>query len=340
MVTCAALADSTHPHDALFKKTFSEVEHAAAQFRAVLPPQLVALTNFSTLALCPGSYVDEELVGSESDLLFSAQVGNQDALFYILYEHQSSPDRLMPLRLLRYVVRILERHVQGKSPAEALPLPLVIPVVLHHSETGWTFARRLEDLFDAGLLSQAGVLELVPRLGFVLDDLSHLTDEQLENRALGLMPALTLWALRDSRSRDRLVRSIGHWANAMAELLRAPNGREALRTIFRYITLVADDSIASTLADAIPEAKPEVKEALMTLAEKWMAEGEARGEAKGEARGEARGEAKALRKLLMLKFGELPQTTLARIEAATPGELDRWLERVLTAATLEAVLEG
>jgi Putative transposase, YhgA-like len=222
VLMCPALADSTHPHDALFKKTFSEVEHAAAEFRAVLPAQLVALTNFSTLALCPGSYVDEALAGSESDLLFSAQVNNQAALFYILFEHQSSPDRLMPLRLLRYVVRILERHVQGKSAAEALPLPLVIPVVLHHSETGWSFTRRLEELFDSELLSRADVCELVPRLSFVLDDLSHLTDEQLESRALGLMPALTLWALRDSRSPERLARSFGHWASAMADLCGRP----------------------------------------------------------------------------------------------------------------------
>jgi len=47
------VADSNHPHDALFKKTFSEVEHAAAGFRAVLPAQLVALTDFATGALCP-----------------------------------------------------------------------------------------------------------------------------------------------------------------------------------------------------------------------------------------------------------------------------------------------
>jgi hypothetical protein len=117
----------------------------------------------------------------------------------------------------------------------------------------------------------------------------------------------------------------------MADLLRAPSGGEALRILFRYISLVADDSIASTLVDAIPEAKPEVKDALMTLAEKWLAEGEAKGEAKGKA--------EALQKLLTLKFGELPQPALARLDAASPGDLDRWLERVLTTATLEAVLE-
>lgn len=336
MLSCAALADSHQPHDALFRKTFSEVEHAAAEFRAVLPPQLVALTDFSTLTLCPGSFVDEVLAASQSDLLFSAKVASKPALFYILFEHQSTADKLMPLRLLRYVVRILERHTEGKAAADVLPLPLVIPVVLHHSEAGWNVARNLEELFDASLLDHADVARLVPRLGFVLDDISHLSDHELERRALGLVPALTLWALRDARSNERLVPAFARWASAMALLLRAPNGPEALRTLFRYITLVADDSIATALAHAIPAATPDVKEAFMTLAEKWLAEGRADGEAKGKLEGKA----EALRKLLTLKFGELPDSALTRLGTATLTDLDRWLERVLAANQLEDVLDS
>src|SRR6187399_1970474 len=104
------MADTKQPHDALFKKTFSVVEHAAAELRAVLPAALVARTDFSTLALCPGSYIDENLAGSQSDLLFSVKVDGKPSLIYVLFEHQSSPDKLMPLRLLGYIVRILVRH--------------------------------------------------------------------------------------------------------------------------------------------------------------------------------------------------------------------------------------
>jgi Putative transposase, YhgA-like len=85
--------------------------------------------------------------------------------------------------------RILERHVEGKTANDALPLPVVIPVVLHHSDAQWAVARRLEGLFDQNLLAQAGIQDLVPRLSFVLDDLSGLPDKQLEARALGLVPA-------------------------------------------------------------------------------------------------------------------------------------------------------
>jgi predicted transposase/invertase (TIGR01784 family) len=350
------LTEPKQPHDALFKKTFSQVEHAAAEFRAVLPAQLVARTNFSTLTLCPGSYVDEVLSGSQSDLLFSVQVSQKPALLYVLFEHQSSPDKMMPLRLLRYIIRILERHVaEAETVGEALPLPVVVPVVLHHGEAGWSAATQLEDLFDSQLVEEAGLSKLIPRLTFVLDDLNQLSDDELERRAVGLVP-LTLWALRDARNRERLERSVGRWVGALAELFRAPNGREAFGTIFRYIALVADDSAATLLTQAFDAGEPEVKEALMTLAEKWKAEGEAKGKAEGEAKGKAEGEAKGkaegeakgkaegkaetLRKLLTLKFGELSEAAASRIASASEAELDRWVERVLSADTLNAVIGG
>jgi hypothetical protein len=74
----------------------------------------------------------------------------------------------------------------------------------------------------------------------------------------------------------------------------------------------------------------------MTLAEKWMAEGKARGEAEGEVRGKA----EAVRKVLTVKFGELSHTTHRRIDAASSDNVDRWLERVLPAATIDAVLDA
>ena len=59
------------------------------------------------------------------------------------------------------------------------------------------------------------------------------------------------------------------------------------------------------------------------------------GEAKGEARGEARGEAKLLLRQLRRRFGALPESTEARILAASADQLDAWGEAVLSARTLE-----
>ena len=81
---------------------------------------------------------------------------------------------------------------------------------------------------------------------------------------------------------------------------------------------------------------------MTTIAEKWEAEGEARGRAQGKAEGKAegraQGKAETLRKLLTLRFGELSEASELRIASASEEELDRWVERVLTADTLNAVI--
>src|SRR4051812_23801082 len=95
-------------HDAAFKAIFSDPQHAAGALRTALPAALAARIDWATLALEPGSFVDELLQDRHTDLLFSANLGGRRALLYLLYEHQSKPHPLMPFRLLVYTVKITE----------------------------------------------------------------------------------------------------------------------------------------------------------------------------------------------------------------------------------------
>jgi hypothetical protein len=51
--------------------------------------------------------------------------------------------------------------------------------------------------------------------------------------------------------------------------------------------------------------------------------------------GEQRGEAKALLRQLQVKFGPMTPDIESRVKGAEPAQLDLWLTRILTAATLE-----
>ncbi|MCC6897881.1 MAG: DUF4351 domain-containing protein [Polyangiaceae bacterium] len=59
--------------------------------------------------------------------------------------------------------------------------------------------------------------------------------------------------------------------------------------------------------------------------------------AEGEAKGKAEGKAEVLIRLLHLKFGPVPAAAAERVRSAPVSDLDRWVERVLTAASLDAV---
>ena len=56
------------------------------------------------------------------------------------------------------------------------------------------------------------------------------------------------------------------------------------------------------------------------------------------AEGRIEGEVRLLRKQLVRRFGPLPDWAERRLTDAEPAQLERWGERVLEAATLEAVL--
>ena len=135
----------TSPHDALVKSAFSQIEHATGLLRQVLSPELAARVDFTTLALCPGSFVDEALRERHTDLLFAAKIAGHEARIYLLFEHKSQVEALLPLQLLRYLLRAWEawlvEHPQAKR------IPVIVPVVLHHSKSGWTAATSFESPF-------------------------------------------------------------------------------------------------------------------------------------------------------------------------------------------------
>ena len=58
----------------------------------------------------------------------------------------------------------------------------------------------------------------------------------------------------------------------------------------------------------------------------------------GVEQGMQQGEAAALKKLINLKFGELPHWAEEKIQSAGVPELEIWLEAILTSDTLESLL--
>jgi predicted transposase/invertase (TIGR01784 family) len=139
----AANADlATHPNDAFFKSVFSEPAHAVAFFQNHLPAAIATRIDWATLELVPTSFVKSTLRQVHSDLIFSVRVGERETLLYLLFEHQSTVDPAMPLRLLGYLSEILIQH----HHEHGLPLPPVIPFVFHQGPETWQVSTAFESL--------------------------------------------------------------------------------------------------------------------------------------------------------------------------------------------------
>ena len=190
------------PHDALFKATFGQPDIARSELELVLPREVRAHLDLATLALRPGSFVDEDLQHTHADLLYAVRTHEgREGLVYVLFEHPSSADPLMPFRLLRYAVRVWERWLRDHPRASTLPI--LIPVVLHHGDAVWRAAPELASMFDANRALLEAVRPFLPHFRFVLDDLAALSPEQLSARALAPLPRLVQLALWASRSVPR-----------------------------------------------------------------------------------------------------------------------------------------
>ncbi len=93
-----------------------------------MPAELRTICDLSTLKLESGSFVEDDLRQYFSDVLYSLKTTDgADGYVHVLIEHQSSPDKHMAFRLIRYAVAAMQRHLDAGNKK----LPLVIPVLFY-----------------------------------------------------------------------------------------------------------------------------------------------------------------------------------------------------------------
>jgi predicted transposase/invertase (TIGR01784 family) len=333
---------ATHnPHDALFRRVFSRRENAIGELRAVLPEALSARIDWASITLVDGRFVDPELADRETDLLFAADIAGHEAFVYLLLEHQSTVDQLMPLRLLRYMLRIWDRWLADHKGATRIPV--IVPVVLYHGPKGeeaWTGPTAMRDIFDLDETMLAPSRAFVPGFELLIDDLSRQDDEQLRARAMQTLGIVALLLLKHTRGAKDLLAKLVSWGGLLRQVLAAPDGLEALGTVMRYIMSVSEQvTVQDIEALLVPAAGEQVREVVMTEAERLIAEGEARGEARGEAKWRAEGRANAVLAVLTARGLVVPDAIRARILSCTDiPTLDAWIARAATASSATEVV--
>ena len=326
-------------HDKLFKRVFAVPEHASGELRSVLPASVVAGLDLGALELVPGSFVDAEMVERHTDLLFRAPIVGSTgcAYVYFLLEHQSEPDRLMPWRVLGYMHRIWEAVLRAEP--ERTSLPAVITVVVHHGERPWSTPRRMHDVVD-GLEELPELGAFVPELDLLIDDLVVADDEALARRPVAALPKVALWLLRDGRDVEAFLAHLAAWAGELERMVREDRGHRDVALVVRYIWRVAGATPFEIVRQRVIEVAPAMEETMASIEEQLIAKGIAKGIEQGFAQGVEQATRATLARLLRARFGSLSADVEEKIAEATIGELDAWVERVVTAGRLEEVFDS
>ncbi|OJH42349.1 hypothetical protein BON30_03860 [Cystobacter ferrugineus] len=300
--------------------------------------------------------VDPELRETESDLLFTARLRTgRSLLLYVLLEHQSSVDRWMALRMLRYVVRHVERWRQ-EHPEHMLPV--ILPLVMYHGPEGaWSAPRRVEDLFELPGDSEEERQRWrawVPRFEYLLDDLTAEREEALKARPGPPLARLAWLVLRYGRT-EELARKLPEWVGLFAQVQAAPEGAEHLRVVIRYLLWTGDkavhDATGQVLHSVLDEQRTEelmrsygeelIEQGRQQGLAQGMEKGLVRGREEGLARGMSRGRAESILRILALRGIHVEEGARQRVLDCTDLDtLDRWFDRALQATTLCEVLDG
>ncbi len=299
---------TAHPNDAFFKSIFSEPKHATAFFKSHLPPAIAARIDWPSLAVIPTSFVKSSLQQVHSDLLFSVHLGGRETLLYLLFEHQSTVDPTMPLRLLGYIAEILTQ--QHKS--HGLPLPPVLPFILHQGPDHWNVSTAFEDLFDLSDDIASDLLPFLPKFHHALLDLSR-SDPASEESDTQLRIVLHLMKL----ARERQLLEYFRW---LAETLVEQMPDSLLGRLLLY-ALHADSGLDARQIYRSLTANPELEKRAMSVAEKLKAEGRLEGLSQGISQG--REEGLWIGKIQTLEeFLEKSQSSREILEALSLPELE------------------
>lgn len=276
------------PHDALFRRVFSEPAQAAALLRETLPAAVRDRFAWNTLRRLPDTFVDERLRRTESDLLFEVDQpgGEPPALLYVLIEHQSSPDPFMALRLLRYCTSVLE--AAAREAPDRKRLPPVLPVVFHQGRRPWPYPTSLD-----GLLGEsARELPWGPRLDYLLLDQGAGGTSTVVGSPLGRLAQYLMLALSgpESERAAALERAV----ELMRDLWSAERPHD-LEAFYSYVFLGKEDPAMVKTVDAmLEEIEARGPDAgLKSVAQYVWENGQRRGRSEGRSEGVQLGERRA-----------------------------------------------
>jgi predicted transposase/invertase (TIGR01784 family) len=330
------------PHDTIVRKALEDMHVVRNLLQHELPEQIAAQMDFSTTERIDGSYISKSMRSTYRDLVFRVQFKVKDdgkcnhAYIYTLFEHKSYMDDWCSLQLLKYMVAQWEIF-HTAHPKEKLPP--IIPLVLYHGKRGW-HRRGILDLIN--IEDPAALRPYTPTFDYVLWDVAHMDRERLDF-TLGTRAFLEILH-HIKRS------SLGQAFPRIARMLEMSSDDrhsvlEKIEMYLRYAVSCGDHIDEATIQQSLKDSNI-TEELMATLAQKWMNEGEARGKAIGKEEGKAigkeqgiiGGQSTLLRKLIKLRFGQIPPYVEARLSEANSEQLERFAENVLTATTAEEVV--
>lgn len=251
------------PHDATFQQFLRQSEIARDFMEIHLPLEVRAICDLSTLKLECSSFVEENLRQYFSDVLYSMKTTAGGAGYvHVLIEHQSTPDKHMAFRLIRYAVAAMQRHLD----AGFTQLPLVIPMLFYTGKRSpYPYSTNWLQGFDDPIRAQN-----LYSSDFPLVDITVISDDEImQHRS---MAALTLLQ-KHIRCRD-----LTELTDRLSFILLAGHlTASQIASLIHYVIQAGDTVNGANFIRELALRIPQHEENIMTIAEQLEQSGIVKG---------------------------------------------------------------
>lgn len=168
------------PHDKRYKYLLSSKKVFMDLLRSFVKQKWVEQVDESTIIKVDKSYILQDFADKEADLVYRVRLKEQEVIFYVLLEMQSSVDFQMPFRLLSYMIEIwrdlLKNTEKNEAARKDFRLPVIVPIVLYNGKQEWTAARTYKETLNAyEFFSDQNILDF----SYILLDINRYTEEEL-----------------------------------------------------------------------------------------------------------------------------------------------------------------
>jgi len=97
------------------------------------------------IELVDKSFVSDEFIKRESDIIYRVKTDKRDVYVYVLVEFQSTVDKTIPVRMLLYILQMYDQLYRNSREGK---LPAIFPVLLYNGDKEWTVPYNVQDLIE------------------------------------------------------------------------------------------------------------------------------------------------------------------------------------------------
>ena len=273
-----------HPHDRFFRSIMTHPHASREFFDLYLPDPVKKCIDLSSLKLQSESFIDDKLNLQIADVLHTVNFNGKPGYIYLLIEHASSPHKLLPFRLLKYMIAIMEKHLKVEKTET---LPVVYPLILYSGKLIYPYSTDLFELFDA----QQELAREFLLSAYKIVDLKRLDDEEYFDHYWFGVAAYVSKYRELMKPADLIVQIVDK-----LQYIVDNNGVDYATTIIRYSSLWLEPKDRDEYCKALSQLEVSKEGKKMDFVEMIMQEGMQEGMQKGIFKGKLEGIEEGLHK--------------------------------------------